>query len=93
MNGYLDLVKDLVNRGANVRNTTDAAIRLASQFGYLEVVKYLHSKGADIDKAIVSSKSEIRDELMIYKMAFNEQMLINDDIQVIQKTTIKIRKI
>ena len=43
--GHLEMVKLLVENGANYTN----ALRLASREGHLEVVKYLIEKGADVN--------------------------------------------
>ncbi len=45
--GYLDLVKDLVSVGADVRYNRSAALQFAAKNGRLEVVKYLVEMGAD----------------------------------------------
>jgi ankyrin repeat protein len=47
-NGNLDLVKDLVNQGANNRTWNDRALHWAASAGYLSIVKFLVSRGADI---------------------------------------------
>ncbi len=47
-NGDLKMVQFLVDRGANIHEEDDAAIRWASRRGYLSMVKYLVEKGADI---------------------------------------------
>ena len=47
-NGYLDVVKFLVNKGANIHADDDGSIRLASISGHLDIVKFLVSEGANI---------------------------------------------
>jgi ankyrin repeat protein len=47
-NGQLDLVKQLIEQGADIHARNDWALRAASIRGHLEVVKYLVNKGADI---------------------------------------------
>ena len=42
-NGHLDVVRYLVERGADVHADDDEAMRWASRNGHLEVVKYLES--------------------------------------------------
>jgi Fem-1 family protein b len=51
--GYIEIVKELVKRGANIEHTTDShssPLRGAAFDGHLEVVQFLIDKGADIDK-------------------------------------------
>ena len=48
MNGHLDIVKYLVERGANIRVDDDSSLRYASYNGHLDVVKYLVESGADV---------------------------------------------
>lgn len=44
--GQLDIVKLLVEAGANIHNNMDQPLQWASQKGHMEVCKYLLSKGA-----------------------------------------------
>lgn len=46
--GYLDVVKSLVEDGADIHSDNDCALQLASEAGHLDVVKYLVENGADI---------------------------------------------
>lgn len=46
--GYLEIVKYLVEHGADVTADDNGAVKLASEHGNLDVVKYLVSQGADI---------------------------------------------
>ena len=48
--GYLSLVKELLDRGADIHAPQggDKALRLAAEHGHLEVVKLLLDRGADI---------------------------------------------
>ena len=46
--GQLDVIKQLVKEGANIRALNNYAVRRAAERGYLEVVKYLVEQGADI---------------------------------------------
>ena len=51
--GYLDFVKELVSRGANIEHTTDSKsspLRGAAFDGHCDVCEFLIEKGADIDK-------------------------------------------
>lgn len=46
-NGFLDIVKFLVNSGATVQTMDNMAVRYASVHGHFEIVKYLVTKGAN----------------------------------------------
>ena len=46
--GRLDVVKYLVDRGADIHTGNECAVRWASWRGHLDIVKYLVEKGADI---------------------------------------------
>jgi ankyrin repeat protein len=48
LNGHLEIVKYLVEHGADIHIWEDEALRVASFNGHLEVVKYLLLQGADI---------------------------------------------
>lgn len=45
---YLELIKYLVEQGANIHFNNDEAIMWSAHFGHLKIVKYLVSKGANI---------------------------------------------
>ena len=47
-NGHLEIVKYLIENGANIHAENDYALRWASNEGHLEVVKYLIKKGTDV---------------------------------------------
>jgi len=47
-NGHLEIVKFLVENGANIHAVDDCALRWAAESGHLEVVKYLVENGANI---------------------------------------------
>jgi ankyrin repeat protein len=46
--GQLDIVKLLIEYGANIHRSDDAALRFASFEGHINIVKYLIEKGADV---------------------------------------------
>ena len=46
--GYLEMVKYLVENGADIHARNDNALREASRYGHLDIVKYLVENGADI---------------------------------------------
>ena len=48
IHGHLEVVKFLVDKGANVSADNDYALRWSANGGHLEVVKFLVSQGADI---------------------------------------------
>jgi hypothetical protein len=47
-NGYLDIVKILHKKGANIHAAKDYCLRKAASNGHLDIVKYLVEQGADI---------------------------------------------
>jgi len=47
-NGYLNVVKYLVEHGADVTAQSNYSVQLASEKGHLDVVKYLVQCGADV---------------------------------------------
>ncbi|PVZ98621.1 hypothetical protein BB558_005371 [Smittium angustum] len=47
-NGYLDIVKNLVENGADIHQNNEVALKEASENGYLDIVKYLVENGANI---------------------------------------------
>ncbi|PVZ98002.1 hypothetical protein BB558_006006 [Smittium angustum] len=47
-NGYLNIVKDLVENGVDIHENNEIALKKASENGHLNVVKYLVEKGANI---------------------------------------------
>ena len=57
--GYLETVKFLVLRGANINTNNDKALVCASENGHLEVVKFLVLRGANVhaDALIFASMS------------------------------------
>ncbi|BCS82768.1 putative ankyrin repeat protein [Cotonvirus japonicus] len=48
--GHLEVVKFLVERGADIQECNNCAVQWASRKGHLEVVKLLVEKGADIQE-------------------------------------------
>ena len=46
--GRLDVVKDLIAKGADIHAENDQALCNAAEGGHLEIVKYLVSNGADV---------------------------------------------
>ncbi len=44
--GYLDVVKYLIEKGADVHADDDASVKEAYEYGHMDVVNYLISKGA-----------------------------------------------
>ncbi len=46
--GYLDIVKYLVEQGADIHTCDDYSLRSASCYGHLNIVRYLIENGADI---------------------------------------------
>ena len=46
--GHLDIVKYLIDNGANLHDENDCALRFSAEHGHLSIVKYLIENGADI---------------------------------------------
>jgi len=44
---HIDIVKYLIDNGANIHEGNDVAIKVASKHGYLEIFKYLVFAGLD----------------------------------------------
>lgn len=69
-NGKLDIVKHLVDIGANIFHNKNCAIMLASEYGHLEIVKYLASKGCDVradnDYAVIYASKNGHIEVVKY---------------------------
>ena len=42
--GNLDLIKDLISKGADIHAQDDEALRWASKHGHLEIVNYLEGR-------------------------------------------------
>ena len=59
-NGFIDIVKLLVDKGAcvNVESDTVALIE-ASKYGYIDIVKFLVEKGADVDYESIESTTAL----------------------------------
>ena len=51
-NGHLEVVKYLVENGADIHANNDHALRWSARFGHLEVVKYLIEKGGQNARAV-----------------------------------------
>jgi ankyrin repeat protein len=47
--GFYDIVRYLVENGANVHGDNNGALHMAIDRGHLDIVKYLVDNGADID--------------------------------------------
>ena len=46
--GHIDVIKHLVESGADIHANTDKALRVASMYGHLNIVEYLVENGADV---------------------------------------------
>lgn len=76
--GHLDIVSDLIKRGADIEHTTDSRsspLRGAAFDGHLDVVKYLIEKGADIDKPNQVGQSPLTIAAAMKKEATVEYLL------------------
>jgi ankyrin repeat protein len=47
-NGHVEVVKFLIEKGANIHVDSDQILRLSSQYGRIELIKFLIENGADI---------------------------------------------
>ncbi|MGX9691388.1 ankyrin repeat domain-containing protein [Achromobacter anxifer] len=60
--GYIDVVKYLVEKEANIHSCDESALKWAAENGHLDIVKYLVGQGADIhaqeDYALIWAASE-----------------------------------
>lgn len=68
-NGHLDIVKLLVDNGANCRFLNDWPLCLAARGGYLSIVEYLISRGSDasVDNYLPLRWSSSADHMEIVK--------------------------
>ena len=48
MNGYIDMAKYLIERGADIKDGNNHSLQLACLYDQLDMVKFLISKGADV---------------------------------------------
>lgn len=84
-NGYLPIVKLLVDYGANIHRYKDVAIKVASRVGHIEIVKFLHQKGCNIDWAIEAADISIKGELIYYKNCGYEKEVLEKDLQILKQ--------
>ena len=81
--GHLDIVRYLVERGADYRIYNDSAFCMSAQDGHLEVVKYLHELGAEIhaqgEYALAFSALCGRMDVVKYLIEHGADIHYNDD--------------
>ena len=81
--GHLEIVKYLVDNGADVHANDDEALRWAASNGYLEVVEYLVDNGADIhannDGALMWATLNGRLEVVKYLVENGADIHADDD--------------
>ena len=84
-NGNLEIVKVLIQSGADIHAQDDKALSLSSLSGHLEIVKYLIENGADIHRSAALFMSSIRGHLEVVKYliqngadihAYNDEALV-----------------
>jgi ankyrin repeat protein len=82
--GNLSMVKDAIEKGANIHANEDGALRFASTNGHLEVVKYLVEHGANISAvynyALYQASTNGHLEVVKYLVENGANIHANDDI-------------
>ena len=64
-NGDLKTVQDLLDNGADIHTLRDLPLKIATEKGFVDIVKYLIEKGALVDTAILNSVKD-NNELRLY---------------------------
>lgn len=81
--GHLDIVRYLVERGADYRIYNDSAFCMSAQDGHLDVVKYLHELGAEIhaqgEYALAFSALRGQMDVVKYLLEHGADIHYNDD--------------
>jgi hypothetical protein len=81
--GYLEVIKYLVENGADIHSCDDYALGCASYFGRLEVVKYLIDNGANIhgndDASLRCASSNGHLEVVKFLLENGADIHANDD--------------
>ncbi len=78
-NGYLEIVKYLIENDADIHAKDDEALKSASASGHLEIVKYLKEKGADNDEALKISSLFGHLPVVKYLVENNANIHADDD--------------
>ena len=83
INGNLEEVRSLVERGANIHAQDDEALKSSAAKGHLNVVKYLLERGADIhaqdDKALIESAAKGHLDIVKYLIESGAHIHAQDD--------------
>jgi len=83
LNGRIDEVRYLVQRGADVRANNDHALRYAAQNGHIDVVRYLVEHGADVnaydDVALRSATEDGHIDVVRYLVEHGANVRAGDD--------------
>ena len=82
--GDLDMVKESLEKGANIKFGGNMALVKASSYGYLNIVKYLVEKGADIHHNADNSLrlAIVNDHLDVVKYLVDKGSRIDDSMIV-----------
>lgn len=89
--GRLDLVKFMVENGADIQENENYPIQLASGKGHLEVVKYLIEKGANVvdDDNLALRRAIKWDHLEVVKLLIKHGAEVTDEIINNAKNNVK----
>ena len=82
-NGQLEIIKYLVEKGADIHFNNDYALRLASSYGKLDVIKYLVEQGADIYR---NNNSTLRRASQSNQLEIIQYFLLDCEMEINQKT-------
>lgn len=64
-NGDLKSVKDLLSNGADIHTLNDLPLKISTEKGFIDIVKFLIEKGALVDTTILNSVKD-NNELRLY---------------------------
>jgi len=84
-NGHIEIIKYLVDKGANIRTNIDTTLQLSAKHGHLEIVKYLvEEHRAVIDDCVILLSAK-KGHLEVVKYLVLRQYLYIDKMSSICK--------